>query len=146
MKKITIGILIFQAFSFSVYPQQSVKTTKDNGIISDPEYGDPAPPDYLPQIMPEFPGGIKAFEEYLGENLNYPNKESVEGIVIVGFMVEKDGHLSDIQVLRTLDSLCDEEALRLVKNMPPWIPGKKGNETVRVKMTLPIQFKLLKNQ
>jgi protein TonB len=97
------------------------------------------------QVQPNFPGGMNALYEYLSKHINYPpsaREAGVEGKVIVGFVVGKDGRIADVQVLRSLDPACDEEAVKLVKSMPAWTPGKQGDKMVRVRMTLPIVFKL----
>jgi protein TonB len=95
--------------------------------------------------QPEFPGGTAALYEFLAKNILYPpsaREAGIQGKVIVGFVVNKDGHLTDIQVLRSLDPSLDEEALRVVKKIPAWSPGKQGSQAVRVRMTLPIVFKI----
>jgi len=100
------------------------------------------------QVMPNFPGGINALYEYINTHRQYPpsaREAGIEGRVIVGFVVEKDGRFSNMQVLRSLDQACDEEAVRLIKSMPAWTPGKQGDKVLRVRMTLPIVFKLDNN-
>jgi len=97
------------------------------------------------QIQPTFPGGMNALYDYLNKNIIYPpsaREAGVEGKVIVGYVVGKDGRISDVQILRGLEQFCDEEAVKLVKNMPAWTPGKQADKSVRVRMTLPIVFKL----
>ncbi|MFY0607119.1 MAG: energy transducer TonB [Cyclobacteriaceae bacterium] len=94
---------------------------------------------------PEFPGGLKAFYEYVGENVSYPAAASrlgVTGRVFVRFVIEKDGSLTDITVIKGIGSGCDEEAVRVLENSPPWTPGKQRGNKVRVYMTVPIYFKL----
>ena len=100
------------------------------------------------QIQPTFPGGMDSLYKYLNKNLQYPcsaHEAGVEGKVIVGYVVEKNGYISDVQILRSLEQFCDDEAVKLVKNMPAWIPGKQAEKPVRVRMTLPIVFKLPEN-
>lgn len=92
-----------------------------------------------------FPGGMDALKKYLGDNLKYPPmaKESgVQGKVYVQFVVFKDGNVGDIKVLRGIGSGCDEEAVRVVKGMPKWTPGKQRGRSVSSRFTLPINFKL----
>jgi protein TonB len=82
---------------------------------------------------------------YVSENLKYPVKASrmdIQGRVFVQFVVEKDGSLTDIQVVKGIGAGCDEEAVRVIKNAPRWEPGKQRGRPVRVKMILPIVFKL----
>lgn len=91
-----------------------------------------------------FPGGIQAFYGYLKENLQYPKQAQrmgVEGRVFVQFIVEKDGSLTDIQVVKGIGAGCDEEAVRVLKNSPKWKPGKQRGKPVRQKMIQNILFK-----
>jgi len=95
---------------------------------------------------PEFPGGDKALREFILNNLNYPEiarKTGITGTVYVQFVVEKDGSISDVKVVRGIGGGCDEEAVRVVKSMPKWKPGKQRGQPVRVYFTLPIEFKLM---
>ena len=98
--------------------------------------------------MPEFPGGAANLMGYLQENIRYP-KESMEankqGRVIVQFVVEKDGAITNPHVVKSVDSPLDAEALRVVSNMPNWTPGTQNGQTVRVKYTIPITFRLQGN-
>ena len=99
--------------------------------------------------MPEFPGGEKAMMEFLSKNIVYPEKAKeagIQGRVFVGFVIEKDGSVSNVKIMKGIGGECDEEALRVVKSMPNWKPGKKGGKDVRVSYTLPINFKLSDNQ
>jgi protein TonB len=95
------------------------------------------------QPTPE--GGMPAFYKYVADNLKYPKQASrmgVEGRVFVQFVVDKDGGLNDIKVLKGIGAGCDEEAMRVIKESPKWKPGKQRGRPVKVKMSLPIQFKL----
>ena len=95
--------------------------------------------------MPEFPGGVKALMQYVADHIKYPEeakKAGTYGIVFVGFVVEPDGSLSGFKVLRGIGYGCDEEAIRVVKSMPKWNPGKHRGEPVRVSYQIPILFKL----
>lgn len=95
--------------------------------------------------MPEFPGGIKELMDYLGTNVKYPEnamKKNVQGRVVVQFVVEKDGSLSEASVIRSIDPDLDAEALRVVQTMPKWKPGMQKGQAVGVKYTLPVSFKL----
>jgi len=97
------------------------------------------------EIMPEFPGGLEAFNAYLGENLKYPQiaKEAqIQGRVYVSFVIEKDGAITNIEVLRGVHPALDEEAVRVISRMPAWNPGRQNQREVRVKFTLPISFVL----
>ena len=97
------------------------------------------------EVMPEYPGGQKALFAYLSENIRYPQiakENKIEGRVIVGFVVEKDGSISNVEVVRSVDPSLDKEALRVIKSMPRWKPGKIRGKPVRVKYTVPVNFKL----
>ncbi len=97
--------------------------------------------------MPEFPGGMPAMIEYLQNNLKYPKdaiKQQVGGRVMVMFVVETDGSLSNVRVARKVFHSLDTEAVRVVKSMPKWKPGKEKGRLVRVNYTLPVVFSLKK--
>lgn len=97
------------------------------------------------ESMPAFPGGEPALYKYLAENIKYPQmaKESgIQGRVFVTFVVERDGSVTDVRVLRGIGGGCDEEAIRVVKNMPKWTPGKQRGKSVRVQYNLPVKFTL----
>lgn len=93
--------------------------------------------------MPEFPGGTAARDEYFARNMVIPEsmvKDKVHGTVFVTFVVEEDGTISDERVLRGLNQEADQEALRLIKMMPKWIPGEQRNHPVRVQTNFPVKF------
>ncbi len=97
------------------------------------------------ESMPSFPGGDAARIKYLNENIKYPQmarESGIQGRVFVTFVVEKDGSVTDVKVLRGIGGGCDEEAVRVIKNMPKWIPGKQRGKPVRVQFNMPILFKL----
>lgn len=100
---------------------------------------------YDVEVRPEFPGGEAALNKYLAENLKYPADavaKKTEGTVIVSFIVQKDGSISDVLAIRDMPNGCTEEAIRVVKAMPKWNPGKNSNTPVKVKYTLPVKFVL----
>ena len=93
--------------------------------------------------MPIFEGGDAALLKYLTDSVKYPElakKHGVQGRVVIGFIVEKDGSLTDVKVLRPVDIDLDAEVLRLVKGMPKWIPGRHNGQRVRVRYLLPIHI------
>ena len=95
--------------------------------------------------MPQFPGGPQALFEYLSKNIKYPvvaEENGVQGRVIVTFVVERDGSITDVKVVKSVDPSLDKEAQRVVKSMPHWIPGKQNGSAVRVKYTVPVTFRL----
>lgn len=97
------------------------------------------------ESMPNFPGGIEAMKEYIARQLKYPELEAengVEGRVVLRFKVTATGEITDIEVLRSVSDECDKEAIRLVKMMPRWIPGKQGGKAVAVYYVLPVRFSL----
>lgn len=95
--------------------------------------------------MPSFPGGTQALIEYLKENVTYPEEfeeTCVQGRVVVSFVVERDGSITEAKVVKSVYPSLDEEALRVVNSMPKWRPGKQNGNSVRTKYTIPITFKL----
>lgn len=95
------------------------------------------------EIMPEFPGGVDALLRYIAENTEYPDiavQNDIEGTVHVQFVVDRDGSLTDVRVLKKSFKCLDDEAMRVVKSMPKWKPGKQNGETVRVRYSVPIRF------
>jgi protein TonB len=95
--------------------------------------------------MPAFPGGDAALLKFIGSNLKYPviaQENGIQGRVIVSFVIERDGSVADAVVVRGIDPSLDKEALRVVKSMPKWTPGKQRGKPVRVKYTLPVTFRL----
>ncbi|WPP51619.1 energy transducer TonB [Catalinimonas niigatensis] len=95
--------------------------------------------------QPEPQGGIQAFYEYVSKNMKYPSQArrmGVEGKVFVQFVVNTDGSLTDVQAIKGIGAGCDEEAVRVIQGAPKWKPGKQRGRAVRVRMVLPITFKL----
>ena len=115
----------------------------------------PPPPAPKPEVsnkvfdvveeMPHFPGGPAALQAFLSSNTKYPvvaQENGVQGRVIVSFVVERDGSITDVRVVRSVDPSLDREATRVVKSMPRWSPGKQNGSAVRVKYTVPVVFRL----
>ena len=97
----------------------------------------------LVEKQPEFPGGEQALLDYIGSNVHYPKKarkKNIQGTVYISFIVEKDGKVSTVRVLRGIGGGCDEEAVRVVSSMPAWKPGYQRGKPVRVQFNLPIRF------
>lgn len=95
--------------------------------------------------MPEFPGGTDELMKFLGKKTKYPPlalRMGVEGQVFVGFIVSKEGRIDEVNVVKGLSKECDEEAIRVIKSMPDWKPGKQNGRAVPVKYVLPIKFKI----
>ena len=94
---------------------------------------------------PEFPGGLEAMYKFLAQNIKYPQlarENNITGRVYVTFVVEKDGSVSGVRVLRDIGGGCGAEAVRVVKSMPKWTPGKQRGKAVRVQYNLPVNFNL----
>ena len=115
----------------------------------------PPPPAPKPEVsnkvfdvveeMPHFPGGPAALQAFLSSNTKYPvvaQENGVQGRVIVSFVVERDGSITDVRVVRSVDPSLDREASRVVRSIPRWSPGKQNGSTVRVKYTVPVVFRL----
>ena len=95
--------------------------------------------------MPEFPGGMDALMKYFNKNIKYPSQaaeNNIQGRVMISFVVNKDGSIVDPQVIKSVDASLDKEAMRVVKAMPKWNPGKQRGKPVRVKYTVPVMFRL----
>ncbi len=95
--------------------------------------------------MPSFPGGDSQLFKFLNENVKYPviaQENGVQGRVICQFVVNRDGSIVDVEVVRSVDASLDKEAIRVIKSMPKWSPGQQRGKPVRVKYTLPVNFKL----
>lgn len=95
--------------------------------------------------MPAFPGGNAALMQYLAKNVKYPMiaiETGVSGRVVISFVVERDGSISNVKVMKSVDASLDNEAMRVVSGMPKWIPGRQNGNTVRVKYQVPVSFRL----
>lgn len=93
--------------------------------------------------MPEFPGGQVALVKYLSKNIKYPSqskKEKIKGKVVVSFIINKVGKVTQTKIVKSLNDECDKEALRVINNMPDWLPGEKEGKKVDVLFSLPINF------
>lgn len=129
----------------SPYPTQEVEVVEDT----------PAPPPkeapkeeevyQFVEIKPAFPGGLEGLMRFLAENLNYPmeaRESHIMGTVVAEFVVEKDGRITNINIIRDIGGGCAGETLRVLEMMPRWSPGIQNDKTVRAKMILPVRFKL----
>ena len=100
---------------------------------------------FVADVMPQFPGGESGLVEYLKKNMHCPasaKAKKVSGRVYVQFIIERDGSVSRLKITRGIGNGCDEESLRVVKQMPKWTPGKMRGEPVQVQYTLPVKFTL----
>ena len=115
-----------------------VKVTEVGCVDNDTVYN-------IVEQMPEFPGGVNALISHVGHNIVYPaeaKEKEIQGRVFVGFVVEKDGSISNVKVLKGIGGGCDEEAVRVISSMPKWKPGMQKGKPVRVSFQIPIYFKL----
>lgn len=118
---------------------------KDDDDIDDPEPVTEIVDETLDQVA-SYPGGIPALMDFLNENIKYPEqaeREGIEGRVVAGFIVERDGSVSNIEILKSVHPLLDAEVVRVMSLMPNWIPGRQNGQPVRVKYSLPITFRLI---
>ena len=116
--------------------------TANNVIAAEPASPEPKVYDMV-EKMPSFPGGSEALKEYLKKNTRYPNPDAcIQGRVVVVFVVDEKGNLSDVKVARSVESSLDAEAVRVVKSMPRWNPGIEKGKAVKVRYTLPVTFRL----
>jgi len=119
-----------------------IKDLADHKVITE------APKDEIfvhVEQMPQFPGGEGELMKWLGSNIQYPtiaSEQGIQGRVVLKFVVRPDGSIDDVQVIKSLEPSCDKEAVRAVKKMPKWIPGKQNGNPVSVYYNLPVQFKL----
>ncbi len=128
-------------FVFETNPEQIFEKWSEE-IVEEEIIEDPIPILDLDE-MPEFPGGYSALMRFLAKNIKYPTmavETGVQGRVYVSFVVEKDGSITDVKMSRGIGGGCDEEAIRVVKLMPRWKPGKQHFMPVRVQYSLPVRF------
>ena len=124
---------LMAVFCLSTVSAQKTVVSKKNQKVFD-----------VVEQMPEFPGGMEALVKYMAENMKYPEdakKQLVEGRVLVQFIVETDGSVSNTEVLMRVFPSLDAEAVRVISGMPKWIPGKQNGKVVRVKYTIPVSFR-----
>ncbi|MFW5832307.1 MAG: energy transducer TonB [Prolixibacteraceae bacterium] len=130
--KLMIPVALLMVVSFSISAQNNENKNKV----------------YFEEVdeMPEYPGGKEALFKFISENVQYPEnakKEGVTGKVYVSFVVDKNGSVSDVEIARGVDSELDKEAVRVLKKLEKWKPGKKDGELVKVGFTMPIHFALI---
>ena len=137
-----------QAPQVAPLPEQDTKTVTYKGKVVDKDTLD-NPIFEVVEHMPEFPdGGMSALMEYLSKNIKYPEaamKKGTQGRATVQFVVEKDGSITNVKILRGIDPELNKEAVRVISAMPKWKPGTQKGEAVRVKYTVPVMFRLTEN-
>ena len=117
---------------------------KDDDDIDDPEPVTEIVDETVDQ-MASYPGGIPALMDFLNENIKYPEqaeREGIEGRVVAGFIVERDGSVSNIEILKSVHPLLDAEVVRVMSLMPNWIPGKQHGMPIRTRYSMPVTFRL----
>ena len=133
MKKLIIMSLMAMFGLTTISAQKTVVAQKNQQVFD------------VVEQMPEYPGGIKALFDYLCQNVKYPDdaeKQKIEGRVIATFVVETDGTISNIEVVKPVFPSLDAEAVRVLSGMPKWTPGMQSGKAVSVKYTVPINFNL----
>lgn len=128
---------------------QDTEATQDTEVdfsdMTTEEEQEDAPVFFIVEEMPEFPGGEQALNKFLHENVQYPviaQENGIQGRVYVKFVVNTDGSITNVEIARGVDPSLDKEALRVVRDMPKWKPGKQRGKSVRVSYTVPINFVL----
>ena len=133
MKKLILMSLMAVCCLVTASAQKTVVSQKNQKVYD------------VAEQMPEYPGGMPAMFEFLMNNMQYPKdaeKQKVEGRVLVMFVVETDGSISDVKVAKKTFPSLDAEAVRVVQSMPKWTPGRDKGKVVRVQYTLPVSFRL----
>ena len=133
MKKLLLMSLMAMMGLTTVNAQKTVVAEKNQQVFD------------VVEQMPEYPGGMQALFEYLSQNIAYPEdakQQKIEGRVIATFVVETDGSISNVEVVKPAFPSLDAEAVRVLSGMPKWSPGMQSGKVVRVKYTVPINFNL----
>lgn len=128
-------LLLFTCISILSFGQAPSKVDSASNSILD-----------ISEQMPSFPGGEQAFFKFLAQNIRYPGiarDQGLQGKLYIEFVVTKQGHITDVKIIKgTIGGGCEEEALRIIKSMPDWIPGKQNGDLVNVRYRMPIIFQL----
>lgn len=147
---------IIEVVEQKVETRMEIKTEDDQSKRQVQTYVPPPPPKpkqeevteeifVVVENQPEFPGGNAVMMKFLSDNIKYPviaQENGIQGRVICNFVVERDGSITDVQVVRGVDPSLDREAVRVIQQMPRWTPGKQRGQAVRVRFTLPVVFRL----
>jgi protein TonB len=135
MKKLLFLSAFLCTLSFGAFAQSEVSVDDEVFVVVEEQA--------------EFPGGLDSMYAYIVKNLKYPElakEKGIEGRVFVNFIIEKDGSISNVKILRGIGGGCEEAAVEMVKNMPKWKPGKQRGKPVRFQFVLPIKFELPKDK
>jgi TonB family protein len=141
MRIIVSFLVLFIWANVDVFAQQNSEPEKvDSSVVEEPVYE-------IVEKQPEFPGGMMEMFKFISTNLVYPEvaiKNSLEGNIIIEFIVEKDGSITNIKIIKDIGGGCGEAGVDVFKLMPIWTPGTQRDQPVRVKMKAPIKFRLSK--
>lgn len=135
MKKLLFLSAFLCTLSFGAFAQSEVSVDDEVFVVVEEQA--------------EFPGGLDSMYAYIVKNLKYPEaakEKGIEGRVFVSFIIEKDGSISNVKILRGIGGGCEEAAVEMIKNMPKWKPGKQRGKPVRFQFMLPIKFELPKDK
>jgi len=135
-------ILVDSVYTDTVKMQETARLVIESQSVTESAIDNNEKVFDIAEQMPSFKGNVN---QWISQNLNYPAvaaENDIQGHVIVNFIVEKDGSVSNVQVTRSIDPALDREAVNLIKRMPKWNPGMNDGRPVRVKFTLPVTFKL----
>ena len=135
MKKLLFLSAFLFALSFGAFAQEEVKVEEEVFVVVEEQA--------------EFPGGMDSMFAYIHKNLKYPEQakeKGIQGRVFVQFVIEKDGSISNVKILRGIGGGCDEASVEMIKNMPKWKPAKQRGKPVRCQFNLPINFELPKDK
>lgn len=133
-KSLSLFALLVMVFAFSLNVNAQEKKTENSDVVF-----------IVVENEAEFPGGVEAMNRFMAENIKYPTlakQKNIEGKVIISFIVEKNGTLSDIRTIKDIGEGCGDEGVRIVKLMPKWKPAKQKGQPVRQQFLLPISFVL----
>lgn len=145
----TVAMSVDSAVQSSVMDSIAVtesKQTECDSLVSKSVNDEPNETFVMVESMPEFPGGAYEFNQWLSNTMEYSDEmrqKGVYGKVVVRFIVDTDGCIKKVKVVKGVDPLLDAEAVRLVKMMPKWTPGRQGNKVVKVQYTMPINFNIM---
>jgi protein TonB len=135
MKKLLFLSAFLCTLSFGAFAQSEVSVDDEVFVVVEEQA--------------EFPGGLDSMYAYIVKNLKYPElakEKGIEGRVFVNFIIEKDGSISNVKILRGIGGGCEEAAVEMIKNMPKWKPAKQRGKPVRCQFNLPIKFELPKDK
>jgi protein TonB len=152
MKTIILSPVILILLFTSIAIAQKTDTSKNTQQVQDSiavkkskDKKSDAPVLTIVELMPKYPGGEEAMYKYISDNLQYPQyakEHGISGTVIITFVVERDGSITNVHAIKDIGGGCGAEAEIVIRNMPNWIPGKQDGAPVRVQFNLPIKFTL----